>query len=69
LLLAVSSRNPALAALALVNQRSFYQRVAEELCRQIAAGELALRTAIPSTAELMRQYGVSRITSESIIFG
>lgn len=39
--------------------RPAYQRVADDLRRQIAAGELPVGSAIPSTAQLTRAYQVS----------
>jgi len=39
--------------------RPAYQQVADDLRRKIAAGELAVGSAIPSTAQLTRTYGVS----------
>ncbi len=44
-----------------------YQRVAGDLRRQIAAGDLALGVAIPSTAELTRQYGVSSTVARAAV--
>lgn len=39
--------------------RPAYQQVADDLRRQIAAGELPVGSAIPSTAKLSERYGVS----------
>jgi GntR family transcriptional regulator len=39
--------------------RPAYQQVADELRRRIAAGEFPVGTAIPSTAKLTQEYGVS----------
>jgi DNA-binding GntR family transcriptional regulator len=41
-----------------------YRRIAAELQRAIAAGELAPGDALPSEAALTRQYGVSRGTAQ-----
>jgi DNA-binding GntR family transcriptional regulator len=55
-----------------------YQQVADDLRRQIAEGELEVGSAIPSTAQLTRQYGVSttvaraavaRLRSDGIVVG
>lgn len=40
-----------------------YRRIAEDLRRQITSGELAPGQRVPSEAELMRRYGVSRGTA------
>ncbi|MGH3922437.1 MAG: GntR family transcriptional regulator [Pseudonocardiaceae bacterium] len=40
-----------------------YRRIADDLRRQIASGELATGQRVPSEAELMRRYGVSRGTA------
>jgi DNA-binding GntR family transcriptional regulator len=40
-----------------------YRRIAEDLRRQISSGELAAGQRVPSEAELMRRYGVSRGTA------
>ena len=40
-----------------------YRRIAEELREQISSGELATGQRVPSEAELMRRYGVSRGTA------
>jgi DNA-binding GntR family transcriptional regulator len=44
-----------------------YRRIAAELQRAIAAGELAPGDALPSEAALTRQYGVSRGTSRQAL--
>jgi GntR family transcriptional regulator len=44
-----------------------YQQVADELRRLIAAGELAVGSAIPSTAKLTRQYGVSSTVARAAV--
>jgi DNA-binding GntR family transcriptional regulator len=40
-----------------------YRRIAEDLRQQITSGELATGQRVPSEAELMRRYGVSRGTA------
>ncbi|MGH3899190.1 MAG: GntR family transcriptional regulator [Pseudonocardiaceae bacterium] len=40
-----------------------YRRIADDLRRQITSGELATGQRVPSEAELMRRYGVSRGTA------
>lgn len=40
-----------------------YRRIAEDLREQISSGELATGQRVPSEAELMRRYGVSRGTA------
>jgi DNA-binding GntR family transcriptional regulator len=40
-----------------------YRRIAEDPRRQITSGELATGQRVPSEAELMRRYGVSRGTA------
>jgi DNA-binding GntR family transcriptional regulator len=40
-----------------------YRRIAEDLRQQITSGELATGQRMPSEAELMRRYGVSRGTA------
>jgi DNA-binding GntR family transcriptional regulator len=40
-----------------------YRRIAEDLRQQITSGELAPGQRVPSEAELMRRYGVSRGTA------
>ncbi|MGH3588380.1 MAG: GntR family transcriptional regulator [Pseudonocardia sp.] len=40
-----------------------YRRIADDLRQQITSGELALGQRVPSEAELMRRYGVSRGTA------
>lgn len=40
-----------------------YRRIAEDLRQQITSGELASGQRVPSEAELMRRYGVSRGTA------
>jgi DNA-binding GntR family transcriptional regulator len=40
-----------------------YRRIAEDLRQQISSGELATGQRVPSEAELMRRYGVSRGTA------
>ncbi|MGH3824879.1 MAG: GntR family transcriptional regulator [Pseudonocardiaceae bacterium] len=40
-----------------------YRRIAEDLRRQITSGELVTGQRVPSEAELMRRYGVSRGTA------
>lgn len=44
-----------------------YQRVAGDLRRHIAAGELAVGSAIPSTAELTRRYEVSTTVARAAV--
>jgi DNA-binding GntR family transcriptional regulator len=44
-----------------------YRRIAAELQRDIAAGELAPGDALPSEAALTRQYGVSRGTARQAL--
>ena len=41
---------------------TLHGRIREELREQIVSGDLALHERVPSESELMRQYGVSRIT-------
>jgi DNA-binding GntR family transcriptional regulator len=45
------------------NTAAGYRRIAEDLRRQITSGELAPGQRVPSEAELMRRYGVSRGTA------
>ncbi len=40
-----------------------YRRIADDLRQQITSGELAAGQQVPSEAELMRRYGVSRGTA------
>ncbi len=44
-----------------------YQQVAADLRRLIAAGGLAVGSAIPSTAELTRRYGVSSTVARAAV--
>ena len=44
-----------------------YRQVAEELRRQIAAGELAVGSAIPSTARITALYGVSSTVARAAV--
>jgi GntR family transcriptional regulator len=44
-----------------------YRRVADALRRQIAAGELAVGSAIPSTAQLTARFGVSSTVARAAV--
>jgi DNA-binding GntR family transcriptional regulator len=44
-----------------------YQQIAAELRRQIASGELAPRSRLPSVERIVQEYGVARTTARKAV--